>query len=467
MCEPRWATPRSPERESFGPAICAVAERLGQPLMPWQQRVAMVGGELDGETGLPAYREVVVTVPRQNGKTTLILSWEIQRALGWGRPQRIVYSAQTGNDARKKLIEDQVPLLEPRKSTLGIRSILRGMGNEAVVWRNGSRLVLLASSEDSGHGKSVDFAVKDELFADVDFRRDQALIPAMATRADAQVLTASTAGTDESLPLNRAVEIGRASVDSGARSGIAYFEWSAPESADIADPAVWRGCMPALGFTITEEVVSHALSTLTPSEFRRAFLNIGTRSDERVIPAEVWDLVCGADVAPVGRVSFGVEVSPEGASAAIVAATAGEIEVVEHRAGMGWVAARARELDSRWGRPMWACDGAKSAPVAAIVPDLRHNVARLELMSEMPAACGGFLAAVSDRAIRVRRSPVLDVAVAGASKRQVGDGWVWARRGTVDISPLGAATVALWVASRPVPTPSFVALDDFLEDAEV
>ena len=435
---------------SFGPAIAAVAERLGQPLMPWQRLVAEVGGELDPDTGLPAYREVIVTVPRQNGKTTLVLSWEVQRALGWGKPQRIVYSAQTGNDARKKLIEDQVPILEPRKKALGISSILRGMGNEAVVWRNGSRLVLLASSEDSGHGKTVDFAVKDELFADFDNRRDQSLVPAMSTKADAQVLTASTAGTDASVALNQAVARGRQSVNEGLRSGVAYFEWSADPEDDPDDPSVWWGCMPALGFTITEDVVRHARLTLPDGEFRRAFLNISTKSEDRVIPASMWDAVCAPDVAPTGRLAFGVDVNPERTAAAIVAVSeAGEVEVIEHRDGLAWLPERVSELEERH-HPTWAVDGAKSAPIAALVPDLRTRVRTIQLVTDLTAATGAFFDAAADRKIRVRRHPALDDAVAGAQRRQIGDGWVWARRGDVDISPLVAATLGrfVWVAGN-------------------
>jgi hypothetical protein len=34
LCEPRFATPRTPARETLGPAIAAAAELLGRPLMP-------------------------------------------------------------------------------------------------------------------------------------------------------------------------------------------------------------------------------------------------------------------------------------------------------------------------------------------------------------------------------------------------------------------------------------------------
>ncbi len=407
-----------------------------------------MGGELDPVTGLPVYRDVIVLVPRQSGKTTLVLGWQIQRALGWGRPQRIVYSAQTGNDARKKLIEDQVPILEPRKTKLGIRRILKGMGNEAVEFRNGSRFVLLASSEDSGHGKTVHLGTKDEFFADFDDRRDQALVPAMATVADAQVLTASTMGTDKSVPLNRAVQRGRQLVNDGQRSGTAYFEWAAdPEADDPDDPEVWWRVMPALGHTITEDVVRHARQTLTDGEFWRAFLNVGTTSEERLIPVAVWDAVCSADAEPTGDLTFAVDINLDRSAAAIVAASEGTAEVVEHRGGLGWLVDRATELNERWNRPTWAVDGRSTAPIASFVPKLREaGLTVLEVPGgDLPAACADFFDAVVDAKVKVRRHASLDAAVDGLDRRFSGDAWVWDRKDSAtDISPLYAATIALW-----------------------
>lgn len=446
VCRPRFATERSPERETFGPAIAAVAERLGQPFMPWQRMVADVGGEIDPATGLPAYRNVVVTVPRQSGKTVLLLAWMIQRALGWGEPQRIAYSAQTGNDARKKLVEDWVPLLDPRKSKLGISRILTGMGNEAISFRNGSRIVLLASSEDSGHGKTLDQAVKDEFFADYDDRRDQALIPAMATRAAAQVLTASTMGTDDSVPLNNLVTLGRQAVLDGQRQGVAYFEWSAGEDDDLDDPASWWRFMPALGHTQTPQVIADAKALLKPGEFRRAFGNIATKSDERVIPTAAWDLVCSPDAAPSGQMVFALDVNPERSAGAIASCGDRAVEVVEHRAGVGWVVDAAAAL-GRVHSAEFAVD--MSGPAASLVPDLKAAGVRVRELGvrETVDACGAFYDAVGDRTFSVRRHQGLDAAVAGAAKKQSGDSWRWARRSAAsDISPLMAVTLALWAS---------------------
>lgn len=419
--------------------------------MPWQHLVADVGGEIDPRTGLPAYHEVVVTVPRQSGKTTEVLAWEVQRALGWGRVQRIVYSAQTGLDARKKLIEDQVPILEPRKAKLGISRILTGMGQEAVVWRNGSRLVLMASTEDAGHGKTVHLGVKDELFADVDNRRDQALEPAMSTVADAQLLTASTMGTDDSVPLNQLVDRGRQAVHEDRRDGIAYFEWSADPDSDLEDEDEWWQFMPALGLTIPIGAIRRAKELLSPGDFRRAYGNLRTKADERLIPAPVWARVCDPNAQPEGELAFAVDVNDERSAAAIVAGAGRVLELVEHRDGMGWLLKRIAELKDTWGAACpWLYD--ETGPVASLRPKLQKLRLNLKPVParELVDACGSFYDDVADANFTVRTHPSLDAAVAGAQRRMVGDTWKWARKdGTVDISPLVAATLALWACGAP------------------
>lgn len=428
--------------------------QLGTPLMPWQALVADVGGEYDPLTGVPYYREVQVAVPRQSGKTTEVLAWEVDRSLLWGRPQRTAYTAQTGFDARKKLVDDQAPVLMRSPLAPAVDRVLRAAGQEGIVFSNGSRIEVMATSDSAGHGRTLDLGVIDEAFSDIDDRREQAMLPAMATRRDGQLLIVSTAGTEESVYLRRKVAIGRAAVESDTDSGVAYFEWSAHEDADPDDEDVWWSCMPALGHTIDVEVVRHARQTMTDGEFRRAFLNQWTRSDERVIPAAAWDLVCFPDASPAGQVTFAADVNPERSAAAIVAVDpGGTVEVIEHRAGVTWLADRARQVDEKHGRPPWAVDGSKSAPIASMLPELRAVLGKVIEVSDMAAACGGFFDAVADQKVRLRRHPSLDAAAAGAKKRYTGDAWTWARKGQTDICPLVAATVGWWVASQPAPAP--------------
>lgn len=268
--------------------MARIAAKMGTPFMPWQQMVADVAGEYDEATGLPIYREVIVTVPRQSGKTTLQLCLTLDRALMWGRPCRAAYTAQTGLDARQKMVNDWMPLLRRSPFKVTIDRELRGAAETAIEFTSGSRVEVLASAEEAGHGRTLDLGLIDEAFADEDDRREQAIVPAMTTIRDAQMYVFSTMGTGRSTFLNRKVATGRALVEAGVNQGIAYFEWSAEDDADADDPATWWNCMPALGHTTTEAAIRHARMTMPDGEFRRAFLNQPREHDARWLPSGAW-----------------------------------------------------------------------------------------------------------------------------------------------------------------------------------
>src|SRR5690606_5672588 len=82
--------------------IETVSAALSTPLMPWQRFVARVSTERHPDR--PAefrYKTVVLTVPRQSGKTTLTRCKLVHRGLvNPGR--RSFYTAQTGKDARER-----------------------------------------------------------------------------------------------------------------------------------------------------------------------------------------------------------------------------------------------------------------------------------------------------------------------------------------------------------------------------
>src|ERR1041385_3812000 len=238
LCQPRYGTPRTPERATLGPNAAAIAQMLGLPLMPWQCHVLDVALEVD-DGGIPYYREVVLTVPRQSGKTVLLLCLMFHRALGFNTKQRILYTAQTHNDAYKKWKDEHVPRLENSNFNSMFR-VRYDRGAESIRWNNGSIHALAATTEKSGHGETLDLGVLDEAFALVDNRMEQAFRPAMITRLAAQLWVVSTAGNEKSVYFRTKVNKGRALVESDTRFGTAYFEWSAPDDAEPGDPATWR-----------------------------------------------------------------------------------------------------------------------------------------------------------------------------------------------------------------------------------
>jgi hypothetical protein len=422
-----------------------VAQQMGFGFMDWQNQIADVAGEMDPETGLPAYREVIATIMRQSGKTIFDWAFEVDRGLSWQRPQRVVYSAQTGADARKKLLEDHFPILERSPLVGMVRHFHRAAGSESVLFKNGSRIGVAASSQDSGHGFTVDLGVVDEFWADQDDRREQAMLPAMSTRADAQLLLTSTMGTDASTYLNRKVEAGRAAAEADKGSGIAYFEWSIPADEDISSPDVWWRYMPALGWTISEGAVAHAFQTMEEAEFRRAFGNQATKSShDCIIPIAAWE-DCqdfNAEVPQGPGAVFAVDVLPDRSAGAIVASDGLTIELIDHQAGTGWMVERARGLAETYGGG-FVVDG--GGPAASIGNELELAGLTVYRMSnaEVAAACASMYDAIIQARSRFRADPLMTEAVEGLDRRPVGDRFIWSRSNSHgDITPFFAATLA-------------------------
>lgn len=455
LCLPRWATPRTPSRQTYGGHVARIAEALGTPLMPWQRLVADVALEVDPATGRLAYREVRLTVPRQSGKTTLLLPVMVQRALGFGGRQQIVYTAQTRNEARIKWEDEHVPVLERSVLSRQFR-VRKTNGNEAVLWKTGSIQSLIATTEKSGHGKTLDLGLIDEAFSQPDDRLEQAMKPAMITRPEPQMWVVSTAGRPEASPyLWGKVEDGRQLVAAGVTKGVAYFEWSAPEDASPSDPATWWGCMPALGHTVTEDAVAADYESMKEPEFRRAYLNQWhAPATSSVIPPEVWAAAVDADGVVLDPVAFAVDTSPDRSSTSI--AMAGlradgleQVEVVDQRAGTGWVAERLLELVERWPTIGVAVDPA--GPAGSFLGEMPGLPWQTTGARDMTQACGGLYDAVIAGRLRHRGDTRLNVAAEGASKRNLGDAWAWSRKNSaVDISPLVAVTLARWLlVNRP------------------
>lgn len=433
--------------------------------MPWQRMVAEVAGEIvqDEESGIwvPAYPEVVVTVPRQQGKTIIVLTWSIDRAQLWqawdGKPQGIAYSAQNGSEARKKFRKEHLPLLKRSRFWAGVEKPRLAAEDTGLDFKNDAHFTIWNNSEESGHGGTIDLAALDEIFADEDNRREQAVVPAMQTRHDRQKLITSTAGTNKSLVLLRKQRAGRHAVETGRRDGIAYFEYSAFDGADPEDPATWWSCMPALGYTMTERDVKTSLDELRDgddmSEFMRACLNIPNLGGrERVIPVDVWSQVCG-DHQPSGQITLAIEATPDQKFASIVAADmTGTVEVVEHHPNTAWLMKRVVKAARKENAEV-VVD--QLGPLGYLIEPLEAEGVRVVRYdtNDCTSACASVLERIFDGTVAVRSHKGLSEAVDGAKKRQVSDRWVWARKGfDTDISPLVAMTWAVHRASSHTPT---------------
>jgi hypothetical protein len=451
---PRIGTARNLRNPTYGTRIAAIAKALGQEFMPWQQHVADVAGEVDPKTGLPVYREIVLMVPRQSGKTTLLLSEMVHRAWGYGRKQNIRYAAQTGDDAKDKWREHEELLRDTPFAQM--YSVDNTNGRQALVWANGSRHTPTATTLKSGHGKTLDLGVIDEAFAQIDYRTEQAMRPAMITRRDAQLWVVSTAGDATSIFLNQKIAENRDRLENDAKapSRIAYFEWSAHPDADPESEETWQSCMPALGHTQhLSDIRAEFEGMASLRDFKRAFLNItdeGAAADQ-VFDPEDWRATGTDNSWLVGPRAFALDITNDRSWASV--GWAGKNaegfdhhELIKHERGTHWIIPFLADKLRRNNTNQIAVVAGSQA--ATMQDDLEAAGFEVLLLSraDYAAACARYHdGIVQHSSVHLAHGQVpLDIAVAGAAW-SINDARTWSRsKSTTDISPLVVCTVAPW-----------------------
>lgn len=450
---PQYATRRDPTRDTLGPEVAKTMRQLGwKNILPWQQFQLDVAFELNDDGSL-VYRQIIEVVPRQAGKTAKTLGVQVHRATHMARrlrcPQDSLYTAQRHLDARTKLLDEHWPLIESSRFKR-FAEAQRSTAAEGIAWSNGSHHRIAAPTWKAGHGGSLDLVQTDEAFALTSDELEQGVKPTMITRRSPQHWILSAAGTATSSYLRDKVELGREHVRRGIQTGVAYFEWSADGlDVDVADPAVWRAVHPGVGFIIDEAALAVDFATMKLDEFARAYLAVWPQAVKpRIVSEEAWAACAEPTVDITGPVSFAIDVSPSRDMAAVSAAWRRPdglpvIEVVRHEHGVGWVVGQVQELLARYAKSEVSIDTVGSA--ASLLPELtRKRVPhRLLSTSDVARSMGLLLDRINAGTIRHGDQLVLNVALASADKRRIGDKWAWAR-GDSDITPLVSATLALW-----------------------
>ena len=447
----RFQTPRRLYRATDGDLACSIFEAMiGSPPMPHQRHFFELMGEMltveeAASKGVPAgtyaYREGGLAIMRQCGKTVVDLAQMVKAALV-SAGQKVMFTAQSGKDAREKLINDFWPLIKNCAAVKAyVRRIYQGVGSEKIDFLNDSMILIGNSNESASHGKTLHFAVMDEIFADIDNRREGALLPALMTVTNAQLLWSSAAGTGASLFMKHKVKVGRQAARADSGYGICYQEFSAPHEARTYDEDAWAACHPALGRTVSLVAMRHAADSMDEAEFRRAWLNIPTeRVEDQYLPADLWEAACDPSHSAQDAVEkvWSVDVALDRGSACVglYGADVGVAELVHSGEGLGWVAEKAEALVSAHGGTV-VFD--RSGPAANIAASSWIGLGS----GEVAQACADFYDGIVSGDLKVRSADVLDTAVAGAEVRQSGDRWAWSRKQSVsDVTSLFALTLA-------------------------
>jgi phage terminase large subunit-like protein len=458
---PRFATARNPQLATYGPQVDQVASVLGHPSMPWQAQVGSVANEIipDPETGTWAFRypTVVCTTPRQAGKTTLLESVLAHRCIAL--PDfRAFYTAQSGQDARDVWYEWQANLSQKMPNRWKFRL---SNGEESAKYPpQASFIRTFPPTPDALHGKQTDFVALDEVWKyslEQGGAITQATVPTQATRPRRQLWIVSTAGRDDSLWMRSWIERARASLDD-PESRIAYFEWSTPEDVPITGPLDVAPYHPAIGHTITEAALRDAWEQMNPDEYARAFGNRWPVADRSWQSS--WSLLpTGTPIPADAYVHIAADSSWNHHDSSITAAAAvGDqviVEVIDSRTGVDWMLPRLVHLASAHRCSIIV---QKNGPLGYLCEDLTRAGVRVveATSSDYADAIARFQTMVVAGLITHQKDPRLDAAVLNV-KSSTADRPTWRRRiAAVDISPLVAATFAVWKAATPPATPIII-----------
>jgi hypothetical protein len=438
-----------------GREACDLAASAGLFLDDWQRFAldVILGERADGKW---AAFEAAVIVPRQNGKGSILEALELAGLFLFGE-KLILHSAHEFKTAAEGFLRVRSLIENCDDLRRKVSKVRTSHGDEAIELTRqagGGRLRFVARSNGSGRGFTGDRLILDEAYR-LGANQMAALLPTLSSRPNPQVVYTSSAPLADSSQLHAVRQRGLA----GDSARLAFLEWSIdPEVDPDDDPLSWALANPGLGFRVPAEFVAAEREAMPREEFRRERLGVPDEPLGSVPPpfgAGKWEACRDQGSVLAGRLVLAVEVAADREWASVGASDGRHVELVERRAGTGWVCGRVAELVVRH-RPVRVMVDS-GGPAGALVDDLRQELGDLlvEVPAKgMPAACGQMFDAVVAGDVRHLGQPDLDVAVAGASKRARGDAWVWDRRSSaVDVSPLSAVTLARWGAVGPEKPP--------------
>jgi len=421
---------------------------------PWQAQVLEDWLARSGRGGKFASLTCGLTVPRQNGKNAILEMRELFGIVQLG--EKFLHTAHEVKTARKAFLRLASFFENTRKwpelAEL-VKDIRRTNGQEAIVLTNGGSVEFVSRSKGSGRGFTADVLVCDE----AQELSDESLEALMPTTSAAPLGNPQWifTGTPPGPTANGEVWARtRDDALSGKSSRLSWHEWSCTGSADLDDPLSAAAANPALGGRLQWDVIQGERARFSDEGFARERLGMwDSAGSQRVISADSWKVLAAANLKDDGgEVAIAIDVSPDRSTATIASAawTVDDIpyvDVIESRRGEAdWGVAKFVELVERHNVRAVVIDAASNANT--LIDPLRQFGVTVTVTNarQMSVACGMFYDAVMEHKVRHLDQPLLNLALAAARKRPIGDGgWGWSRKNSEsDITPVTASTLALW-----------------------
>lgn len=458
--------------ESLADDANAIARYCGINLLDWQVDVLRDFLAV-GENGKWAHDRCCLSVPRQNGKSYLVIAMCLYLLLV--KNCKIAYTAQNYStvldifDRFKRIFgtraNDQfAPFPELNDMVLRVRGTASREGIDLKHVDDGGSgsdpcISFSTRTDSSLRGQSYDVLIVDEcqLCSSSQF----ASIGPVTKSGPAGNSMRVFIGTPET-PLSKGEIFGNIRKDalSGNDSDkTCWIEWSVDEVGDIKDPARWYATNPSLGILGDESEMRSSAGTMNPFDFAQEYLGFWPKqSVDSVVNAAKWD-ACKTDNPPSdGLLSYAVKFSPDGSRGVLSvclkpADGKPHIEVIEARSmshGITWFA---DWLESRKGKAAQiTVDGMANAQ--PLIDELiRRGVQQKAIVKprsgDVASACAELLNAVNECGITHFDQAALNESASKSKRRNIGGGggWGFADNGC-DSALIESCALALWGANH-------------------
>jgi hypothetical protein len=451
------------------PVVRDKCRDLGISFRPWQPSVGQVilAKRVDGK-----YAATIggtgMSIPRQVGKTFLVGA--IVFALCLLRPSlTVIWTAHRLRTADETFGKMQV-FAKRKRIAPHILKLVLGSGEEEIQFRNGSRILFGARERGFGRGfDEVDVLIFDESQILGDSALDDMIPATNQSRQETGALLIFMGTPPKPSDPSEVHMRMRTEALSGEDDDTGWVEFGAdegyrptplPAELTAADWAQVAKANPSYPQDTPREAILRMRKKLGAESFLREGMGIYDKTQgNAVISSQAWAQCLDPDSQITSTPMFALDVSPNRSWAAIAvggltAEKLPHLEVtssgglVDHRPGTDWIVPRFVDLRERWPELRVIIAGGSAAE--SLVPALLAVSIDIDFIKagDVAAACGMFFDLATTVGLRHLGQLELTSALA-AARKSVDDperAWRWGRKkSAADITPLYAATLALWV----------------------
>lgn len=280
------------------------------PLLEWQKYFLNEALKVD-EANNFVYRQALLVVARQNGKTHL-LRMRILAGLYLFDEELQVATAQNRDlslETFRKVVDviDNYDWLRKK-----VKHITRANGREEIQLKNGCRYKIIAPNSSGARGLSADVTYIDEIRQHKTFDAYAALQFTTQTKRNSQSFYVSNAGDHSSVVLNALRQRALDKIENKSDEPLLFMEWSASAGRKLNDVEGWKEANPALGRTITEDSIRAGLNS-PPEIFQTEVLSQWVETMNSAFPSGLFNSLVQPNLTlkPDRPTWLGLEISPE------------------------------------------------------------------------------------------------------------------------------------------------------------